>query len=1297
VCALIGLLGIGPIDLTSSAVADSIICTNGPGAGECSAPSAVAADGTEGLVYVADSGNARVEVFEADGTFLRAFGWGVDTGASALEVCTAASGCQAGLPGSGPGQFASLDAIAVDNDGFSAAVHSVYVLDRTNKRVLRFASSGSLLGGFAPTDLRAWPQLALAPGGLVLIGDSKELAGGSAENRIRSFDPDGTETAQCLIDTEGAGRLTAIAADSDGSVYAAYAASGGSIGGVRKYANDCSLISSIEQSFNSNALGVDALNGVYVADKTSTEGGGHTAIYGYDDAGDIFTVTYGNGTLIGEPISIAPYTDAAGDLFVVEGDGSNRVAHVALPDPGPVVVPDPALTKADPVGNVSAVLRSVINPEGKSAEFFFEFVDDATYKADQASDGDGFKHAKIAPTEELGPPELPQPPDDPLFRFAPASQTIGCGSATQALVAEGKCLSPSTVYHFRPAATNADVPAGEVRLGPEATFETRPPFEILGTFASGVSDDAATLQAEVDPEGIPMSGHFEYVEQGKFENNGFEEATSTPVIDFGSGSDPIIASVQLDALEPGTVYRYRVTVENFFASGEGEIGAIRTFLAAEDPKCPNAAVRLGPSAGLPDCRAYEMVSPVAKGGGEISVLTSPIRGAQAGLTQSAAQVPEEGEGLAYSSVRSFGDAVAAPYTSQYLANRDPQAGWSSHGISPSREGPLYYSIIGLDTQYKRFSEDLSAAWLRTDAEPILDSAGIEGFSNLYRRDNLSETYEAICPVMPPKTASEIYVPEPQGSSANEQLIVFRANDKLTGDASDKAGIYQLYGCADGTLRLVSVLPPAQGGKASGENSSAGTAINTQGDHRELSISNAVSEDGKYVYWTNSGTVGSGTGKIYLRKNPMGAGVPCSSEVARCTVPVSETVGVPGATEPAQFWTAAADGTKAIYRFTSGPLAGSLYEYDVEDEASTLIAKGVIGVSGWSKDASRIYFVSTNDLGDGGEAGAPNLYLREASDGSVRLVATLQANDRDCVYVSQTPFRRCSRTTADGSRFLFVSRDQLTEYDNRDAANGIADTEVYIYHADEGGGELFCVSCNPSGGRPEGQAVPSEGTTALSWVAGRIPDQRDGFYASRTLSADGRRLYFESFDRLALEDTNDALDVYEWEEAGKGKCEISSHRYSESAKGCIALISSGQSSSDSHFADASADGEDVFFTTAESLFPTDPGLVDLYDARVGGGFLPPPAPTKPCDEPEGAVCQSEAESPGLEAPALPSGDKPLSPSPDCGALARKAKKLAGRAAKARRSGKRQQAVKLVKEAKNLRSKVKRCHGKAGAGK
>ena len=71
-------------------------------------------------VYVADTGEHRVDEFEADGTFMRAWGWGVADGLSMLETCgpeafPPTSTCKAGLSGSAAGELAEPRFITVDN------------------------------------------------------------------------------------------------------------------------------------------------------------------------------------------------------------------------------------------------------------------------------------------------------------------------------------------------------------------------------------------------------------------------------------------------------------------------------------------------------------------------------------------------------------------------------------------------------------------------------------------------------------------------------------------------------------------------------------------------------------------------------------------------------------------------------------------------------------------------------------------------------------------------------------------------------------------------------------------------------------------------------------------------------------------------------------------------------------------------------------------------------------------------------------------------------------------------------
>src|ERR1019366_5722851 len=83
--------------------------------GDLAKPTGVAVD-KEGNLYVADTLNDRIEVFDADGVFLRT--WGKN--------------------GDGPGYFARPKSVAVDSDGH------VWVADGMQDRVQVFTNEGQL-------------------------------------------------------------------------------------------------------------------------------------------------------------------------------------------------------------------------------------------------------------------------------------------------------------------------------------------------------------------------------------------------------------------------------------------------------------------------------------------------------------------------------------------------------------------------------------------------------------------------------------------------------------------------------------------------------------------------------------------------------------------------------------------------------------------------------------------------------------------------------------------------------------------------------------------------------------------------------------------------------------------------------------------------------------------------------------------------------------------------------------------------------------------------------------------------
>jgi DNA-binding beta-propeller fold protein YncE len=774
-------------------------------------------------------------------------------------------------------------------------------------------------------------------------------------------------------------------------------------------------------------------------------------------------------------------------------------------------------------------------------------------------------------------------------------------------------------------------------------------------FATSADTDSAVVKAKINPKFWADTSYLVEYGTEACSLGGCQSKPLPPGLQLGAGivnESVTTPGLVLSGLAPATTYHYRFVAQS--SGGGPTIGLEETFttfptVSLPANPCPNASFREGAGARLPECRAYEMVSPIDKNNGGIEVLERNF--ATGGFAKRGParldQAAPEGEAVTYSATRAFAGAVSAPWSSQYISRRDSLSGWSTNSINAPRGNVALNNETITETPFSAFSEDLCSAWVRQDTDMTLVSGAPVGVPNLYRRRNCGGSdYELLTNVAPIGDRAEdelpfsLYFPTAQGFTADGAHTIMRANTPLTEDASAKE-IYQLYETSEGApsgesadLRLVSVLP---NGEAAGVHSSLGTTAGDADEFRSDSVHNALSGDGSRVFWTASTTTdkeaspppkGSGLqpGNLYLRANPLAP----QSESGECDEAGKAcTLAIAGPN--AEFWTADQSGSLVIYQIGS-----KLFEAQIEEEGaeltstSTLIAEGVDGVTGWSEDATRLYFVSSKALAPGAAEGKPNLYFREKGAG-FELIGTLAALDE---LDDLRPVFRISRVSADGLHAVFSSHAALTGFDNTDAVSGEQDAEVFLYDADQGGGgggELRCVSCNPSEARPAGRLLGIADTNGTDvWAAAQIPRWETQQYASRVLSANGNRLFFESFDALLPSDNNGAKDVYEWQRAhSQAQCEQKgSPLYVKDSGGCLSLISSGESPADSEFIDASSDGRDVFFTTAESLFSEDPGSVDLYDARIGGGFAAKPK-VAPC---QGEACQSPATAPDDRTPA-----------------------------------------------------------------
>ncbi len=1212
----------------------------GTGDGQLAAPQGIGVDQTtldpsSGDVYVADTGNARVEQFGAAGEFISAWGWGVADGNSAFEVCT--SGCRAGIPGSGAGQLSAPTSVAVDSAN-GPRQGDVYVGDATNKVIDEFSPSGSLLGTItgpsAGTTFQAVTGVAVDGEGDLWVLDSAanvvyEFSGAGA--LMTEFNDTYSETRAIAVD--GAGDVYLINSSGETTKWTAAARAGGAP--MR-----------VDGSTNGEGLGVDQATGeLYVDLGYSIDQWGATG----ESLGNFDSGTLGQGAQMAyNPNVTLAGAGEPGALYVVD-QSDNRVAAFVPPVPASPTVA-PGSENATGVTPAKAILEASINANGLDTKYFFEYGPTAAYgtqvplppgtdigatdevlaaKAALSGLAPGtIYNFRVVATNSLGTTDgpdqtfttaTPQAPEvegetdanatatsvrleadvnpefvDTHYYFeygsttaygstAPAPPGTDIGEADSMRGAESVIsgLTPDTAYHFRVVAVNS---LGTTD-GPDETFTTTRSVSIEAESAANVTATAADLTATIGTENFQTTYRFEY---GTTTAYGLQAPLPEATLAAGSGVRPV--SVYVANLQANTVYYFRIVATN--ALGTVTAGATRFTTYP-----PNEAF------SLPDNRVYELVSPPDKNGSDVGgdgrFLEPP--------TDAAGESAASGSAITYVGDAAFGDAQSSALTTQYLSTRGP-SGWTTHAISPALVGQQHFELSG--PPFHLFTSELTA-WVFTwrHLPPAQGSQGaLPEVGNLYLGEAGDSTYQLINDGTPvnPVAGGEAYEVQPVGASSDMRHVVFEAGEGLTPGAP--AGTESVYEWTAGALRLVSVLP--------GPGEVAAASAYGAGGERNM-LPNVVSADGSRIFWID------GNNQLYVRED------------ATTTVQLNASQRTPSLGDgTGRFVAATPDGSRVFFidetaLTNAAGDNGGLYEYSFADNRLTVLtpdaggAPGVEGVLGIGDDGASVYFVASASLtshaipGAGQPSpGGHNLYL--ARDGAITFIATL--NSEDGGDWASTFRELTARVTADGEHLAFMSTAPLTGYLNTDLNTGGPDAEVFLYDAD--GETLRCVSCNPSGERPIGPAsVPK-------------PSERTGSLP-RYLSEDGQRVFFDSRDELVPAASNGKQNVYEYED------------------GVIHLISSGTSDEDATLADASANGDNVFFTTRSRLVPEDQDEnSDMYDARVDGGFptvsSPAPCSGEGCRGPIGAsptpLAITTEETQGAESlPAQPAGAPASAPS------------------------------------------------------
>jgi len=661
--------------------------------------------------------------------------------------------------------------------------------------------------------------------------------------------------------------------------------------------------------------------------------------------------------------------------------------------------------------------------------------------------------------------------------------------------------------------------------------------------------------------------------------------------------------------------------------------------------CPNAEFRSGPSEHLPDCRAYEQASPVEKDGAD-AVTVQPLFPAQS----SACEAGETCATAYMNAAAAFGGAAGNELPNAYISTRGA-AGWQTTAVTPpTAQAPA----SGTASVGYAFSTDLSQVVLRVPFQQLTQDAPAGVYNLFVRQSNGGYSLvTATPPAEPPQTGcggcfEHEDVPAFAGASLDFNHVIFEASDSLV-EGAPGGGVENLYETTDEHVRLVGVLPD---GAIPPEGATAGGGISVVGE-RTNELEDAISQNGSDVLFQALADGGApdplqaGTTQLYDRLDgaatvEVSAPAP-GAEPSQCETP--KRICDPGS---AQYWGASAGGASAFFtskaalttRSNTGiPEIGhaedpgnDLYRYelgsrtltDLTPDAGDPDGAEVLGVVGSSVEGSYVYFVAKGELASGALSGQPNLYVWHGASegpGAVKFIATLSAPDSeeelnieaaragaafpyrsDVADWTKHPTESQAYVTPDGRHLAFMSVNRLTGYDNEDQVEPEADHEVFEYSAETG--QLVCASCDPSGARPLGSA----------FIGAKLTERvSTPFHQPRSLSADGSRLFFTSPDPLIAGLAGANAKVFEYED------------------GQIALISGSGGGSDDVFLDASASGDDVFFATRERLTSADSDeLVDVYDARVDGGFSAPSAPAAAC---QGSVCQGALDpSPAFGFPA-----------------------------------------------------------------
>ncbi len=600
--------------------------------------------------------------------------------------------------------------------------------------------------------------------------------------------------------------------------------------------------------------------------------------------------------------------------------------------------------------------------------------------------------------------------------------------------------------------------------------------------------------------------------------------------------------------------------------------------------CPNEALRAeARSTLLPQCRAYELVSPVYTADSGLSVLhgVPPFKGAA-----------PDGEAAEFLSVGAFAGAGSDYAWDTYIARRE-KVGWATSwvGVPATLGGTQLTTVLSSD-----LTKELLQVQFLTG-----EKAGSPG---LLLSENLASAPAFSFTEVPEYTKIPEYehggITGPIDESPDFSHVVVRGPNVL-GAGHSEYELYELAGVGgpETVLRPITV-DPTTGHEIPGTLG--------RGEGPGGSVFHAISNDGAEIFFTNHESAVS-----YVRVNG------------------SKTLELGGGL----FQGASEDGSKV---FLSGAAAGELYMDEIGSKPGHEEVTKTVPISGASfgfylrssDDGSHVYFLSTGVLsganveGHSPEENQFNLYVYEPDPehpGQYRTVFIAQAlpgfsNTGDVeAQVNGCPSEELKEPEEPGCEagrfFVFTSTEHITPDDTSSAP------QVFEYDAKTG--RLVRVSTGENGYANNGNDS-ALGATIAAPAYGEIYEEAEAQQFetnTRAVSDNGSTVVFSTSGALSPRAVNDLNSTQQQ----PGPQDIY-----ESHDAQVSLISTGHSLTPDETPVITPSGRDIFFASTEGILPQDSdGLKSLYDARIGGGF---PAALVPAGGCNGDSCQGPPSVPSL---------------------------------------------------------------------